>query len=253
MRKIFIILAFILIWYNAVASYTFTQSFFNDYNPATEGNFSYKNENYRNDAKQQKYNHNFSKDDSSNYNCSFDASGQIRCGDYKIKKSTYNKNNNAVKKIKEHYSSLQEVKNISQGDNFNCALDDNDNVYCWGNNKRGQLGSKTVENKITTPLKVDIDDKIKFKKIYTKAHYACALDEDGQAYCWGDGSNGEVGNGEKGHFTTPQKVKTQLRFSRLSMARTYTCGIVKKTDEIYCWGKSRKGNVNLDSSVPVKI
>lgn len=72
-------------------------------------------------------------------------------------------------------------------------------------------------------------------------------------YCCGDGINGEVGNGEKGHFTTPQKAKTYIQFSRLSMARTYTCGVAKQTNQVYCWGKSKKGQANLDFTVPVKI
>ena len=97
---------------------------------------------------------------------------------------------------------------------------------------------------------------LKFKKIYKNAHYACGLSLDGYAYCWGDGSNGEVGNGKKGKFNKPQKVKTNLIFSRLSMARTYACGVEKLTNDTYCWGKGTKGlssTVNLDSSVPVKI
>lgn len=40
------------------------------------------------------------------------------------------------------------------------------------------------------------------------------------------------------------------------MARTYTCGVEKATNDIYCWGKGTKGgtsSVNLDSSTPVKV
>lgn len=248
-------LLILLLWCNVFANYTFTQTFFDEHDNSTEGNFAQKNQDFRNDAKLEKYNHKFSKDSSENYNCAFDTSGQIRCGDYKIRKPKY-KNQNTSQQIQKHYKKLKkvgDVKNISKGDDFNCALDDNDDVYCWGSNKRGQLGNKTKDDKVSQPMKVDITDKIDFKKIYTKAHYACALDENGYAYCWGDGSNGEVGNGEKGKFDKPQKVKTDIKFNRLSMARTYTCGIAKKTNEVYCWGKSRKATVNLDSSIPVKI
>jgi hypothetical protein len=65
-----------------------------------------------------------------------------------------------------------------------------------------------------------------------------------------------VGNGKKGKFDTPQKVKTDVLFSRLSMAKTYVCGVSKPESDIYCWGKGTKGKTsttNLDSSVPVKI
>ena len=199
MKKSILVVILLSLWSNAFASYTFTQTFFSSYDPLLDSNFAYKNDDYRDDAKIEKYNRKFSKDDSDNYNCAFDGSGQIRCGDYKIKKPQYS-NTDVIKKVKAHYKKLQDIKNVTKGDDFNCALDDKDDVYCWG-----------------------------------------------------DGSNGEVGNGEKGHFTTPQKVKTDIQFSRLSMARTYTCGVAKQTNQVYCWGKSKKGQANLDSTVPVKI
>lgn len=256
MKKNIILAVLFVFSCTAFANYTFTQTFFDDHDYSTEGNFALKNQSYREDAKIKKYNHNFSRDNSEDYNCSFDASGQVTCGEYKIKKPKYKGSDAARKKIQQHYQkmkSLEEVKKVSKGDDFNCALDDNDDVYCWGSNKRGQLGSETENSKVTKPLKVDISSAIDFKKVYTKAHYACALDDHGHAYCWGDGSNGEVGNGEKGKFAKPQKVKTDLEFSRLSMGRTYTCGVVKNTNEVYCWGKNKKGSASLDSSVPVKM
>lgn len=255
MKKNIVLLLLLILWCNAFASYTFTQSFFDEYDHSTEGNFATKNQSYRADGKVKKYNHNYSKDNSNDYNCSFDGSGQVRCGKYKIRQSK-SKRGETSEKITKHYQKLKNVKDVSsiaKGDDFNCALDDNDDVYCWGNNKRGQLGSQTKNSKISKPLKTDITDKINFKKVYTKAHYACALDERGLAYCWGDGSNGEVGNGEKGKFDIPQKVKTDIEFSRLSMGRTYTCGVTKETSEVYCWGKNSNGTAHLDSTTPVKM
>ena len=52
----------------------------NSYDRLLDSNFAYKNDDYRDDAKIEKYNRKFSKDDSDNYNCAFDGSGQIRCG-----------------------------------------------------------------------------------------------------------------------------------------------------------------------------
>lgn len=256
MKKNIILAVLLAFSYSAFANYTFTQTFFDDHDHSTEGNFAVKNQSFREDAKIKEYGYTFAKDDSDNYNCKFDRSGHLTCGEYEIRAPKYKGSNSAAKKIKKHFQkmkSLEEVKKVSKGDDFNCALDDNDDVYCWGSNKRGQLGSETEGRKVAKPLKVNITSKIDFKKVYTKAHYACALDDHGHAYCWGDGSNGEVGNGEKGKFAKPQKVKTDLEFSRLSMGRTYTCGVVKDTNEVYCWGKNKKGSANLDSSVPIKM
>ncbi|MED7819168.1 MULTISPECIES: RCC1 domain-containing protein [unclassified Francisella] len=251
MKKIIVLLVIVFLCTNAFANSTFTQSFFDDHNYSTD-NFSPKNNNYRDDAKIQEYGYSFGKDDSENYNCSYDAAGQVRCGDYKLRKdTTTNSGKKLSKKMLEHLEKLKKSKNVHEGDDFNCALDNGDEVYCWGSNKRGQLGTPDIKNKAKIPQKVDTN--VKFKKVYTKAHYACALDDNNHAYCWGDGSNGEVGNGEKGLFNEPQKVKTDMQFSRLIMARTYTCGIVKQSNQVYCWGKGNKGTINLDSTVPVKI
>ena len=141
---------------------------------------------------------------------------------------------------------------VSSGEDFNCAIDDGDDIYCWGSNERGQLGSKTKADKSEHPLKVNINKK--FKTIFTTAHYACALDTNNYAYCWGDGTSGEVGNGKKGNFSVPQKVKTNVQFSRLSMSETYVCGVSLSKRDVYCWGKGTLGsNKPFDSTTPIKI
>lgn len=253
MKKITLITLLLLSTFNLYASYTHTQSVFSDYIQGTDNNFTYKNDSFRKDAKVEKYGKGFDISKASDYNCEYTVSGQIRCWKYKIRQAK-DKKTDVSEKIIANYKKHKQMKDVSSGDDFNCALDNQDEAYCWGSNRRGQLGNKTKAKKVKKPLKVSSD--IKFNKFYTKAHYACGIDLDGQAYCWGDGSNGEVGNGQKGKFDTPQKVKTDVLFSRLSMARTYVCGISKPNGDIYCWGKGTKGkksSVNLDSTIPVKI
>ncbi|AJC48343.1 regulator [Allofrancisella guangzhouensis] len=254
MKKAIFLAIFTCMFLPAFASYTFSQTFFDDYNPQTENNFATKEEDYRDDSKLKKYGENYDIEDAEDYGCKYDISGQLRCWKYKLKDTSQpKKSKEKVTKPSTNINHLK-IKEISRGADFNCALDNGDDLYCWGHNDRGQLGRKTKKEHIDVPLKIPTE--IKFKKIYTKAHYACALDGNSHAYCWGDGTFGEVGNGEKGIFKTPQKVKTEKQFSHLVMATTYTCGVTKDTNEIYCWGKGVKGNSstsNLDSSIPIKI
>ncbi|MGQ4006462.1 regulator [Francisellaceae bacterium CB300] len=253
MKKMFFILIILFSISDVYASYTHTQAFFDDYNHITDDNFVYKNNTYRQDAKIKKYGSEYDISKSSDYNCEYNASGQLRCWKYKIRE-VQDKNSGISKKILADYNNRKQMKDVSSGDDFNCALDSGNEAFCWGSNKRGQLGTEAVTKVSKEPIKVD--SEVEFKKIYTKAHYACGLDLGGHVYCWGDGSNGEVGNGKKGKFNTPQKVETDRIFSRLSMARTYTCGVEKLTNNIYCWGKGTKdlsSSINLDSSIPIKI
>ncbi|QIV95152.1 RCC1 domain-containing protein [Allofrancisella frigidaquae] len=254
MKKTILLVIFLYVFYPVFATDTFSQTFFDNYNPQTENNFATKEDDYRDDSKLKKYGENYDIENAKEYNCEYDVAGDLRCWKYKLKDTSKSKKSNKkVTNISVDIKDLK-IKEISRGADFNCALDNGDDLYCWGHNDRGQLGRKTKKENINVPLKIATD--VKFKRIYTKAHYACALDKDNHAYCWGDGTFGEVGNGEKGIFTTPQKVKTDLQFSHLVMATTYTCGVRKDTKEIYCWGKGVKGHSNtsnLDSSVPVKI
>ena len=253
MKKTFFILIAFFSISSVFANYTYPQVFFDDYNQTTDSYFFSKNDTYRQDEKIKKYGDKYDMSKSNDYSCEYNAVGELRCWKYKIRE-VQDKNVDISKKILLDYNSRKQIKDKSSEDDFNCALDDGDEIFCWDSNKRGQLGTEVIAKASKGPVKVD--SKIKFKKIYKNAHYACGLSLDGYAYCWGDGSNGEVGNGKKGKFNKPQKVKTNLIFSRLSMARTYACGVEKLTNDTYCWGKGTKGlssSVNLDSSVPVKI
>ena len=254
MKKILCLIALLAIFGNTFAINTHAQSMFDDYNPSTD-NFAYKNEAHRQDNLSTLNGKQVEIASGNNYACELLVSGKAKCwGFNKLGGATDKPSDNSspAKESSNVWEQDREFETVESGADFNCALDNGDDIYCWGHNERGQLGTDTVDDKSTKPLKVEAD--VKFKKVYTKDHYACAIGEHSHAYCWGDGSNGEVGNGKKGYFKTPQKVATDVQFSRLSMSSTFVCGVETDTNALYCWGKGAGGSTkNLDSSVPVKI
>ncbi|MNL77238.1 Regulator of chromosome condensation (RCC1) repeat protein [compost metagenome] len=76
-------------------------------------------------------------------------------------------------------------------------------MQCWGNNDYGQLGnSSSVAT--TTPITVPtIEDA---EQIVTGWYASCALKSDGSAWCWGFGTNGQLGDGLVKHTPYPVKV-----------------------------------------------
>ncbi|HHC08263.1 MAG TPA: hypothetical protein ENK55_06065 [Actinobacteria bacterium] len=72
--------------------------------------------------------------------------------------------------------------------------------------------------------------------------HACALDEDGRAWCWGYGDSGRLGGASGGDAAVPVPVATDARFRTLSAGRTSTCGIT--TDgRTLCWGGNARGQL----------
>lgn len=75
-------------------------------------------------------------------------------------------------------------------------------AYCWGDNKRSQLGFSGTGD-VSVPRKVDGPSDV--TAVTTGTGTSCALVTDG-AYCWGQNDQGQVGDGTTTNQSTPHKI-----------------------------------------------
>ncbi len=95
---------------------------------------------------------------------------------------------------------------IQTGGNHSCALDQNGDAWCWGEGFHGQLGNADVDHKWSAPQPVVMPTGRSFVAISLGYFVTCALDDQGDAWCWGAGNSGEIGNDSTDDVDVPTAV-----------------------------------------------
>lgn len=84
---------------------------------------------------------------------------------------------------------------IATGSTHTCGLTSIGTVYCWGENKTGQLGNNSVSDS-NIPVAVASTKKgvvVKFSSISAGVGTTCGVGSTGKPYCWGTNVNGALG------------------------------------------------------------
>jgi alpha-tubulin suppressor-like RCC1 family protein/uncharacterized protein involved in exopolysaccharide biosynthesis len=155
---------------------------------------------------------------------------------------------------------------ISAGTDHTCALAGNE-LYCWGGNARGQLanGGAFPEGLPGTTAPVPSPARERFTFLAAGDRFNCAIGDHARAYCWGEGSAGQLGNGNTQTQFYPQAVVLQptggvisdlLAFQTVSPGRRHVCGTTNE-HVVYCWGDGALGQLGrpgpLTALLPVRV
>lgn len=155
------------------------------------------------------------------------------------------------------------ILSISAGYYHTCFVASDSQAYCWGSNSIGQLGDSS-NNSSYVPIAVDTTGVLAGKMVITVVaglYHTCAATTDGNAYCWGNNGNGQLGNNSTVNVTAPVAVDMTGVLSgksvrSLAPGHYHTCAIT--TDgRGYCWGNNNMGQLgngaNTQSLIPVAV
>jgi alpha-tubulin suppressor-like RCC1 family protein len=122
-----------------------------------------------------------------------------------------------------------------------CGVDDHGRAFCWGSNRSGQVGP-SLAWAVTTPLELTFGTRAAIRQVIPGEYHACALDADGQAWCWGNGTYGELGDGTGRGHADPGPVAQTLGFVELAVGGAHACGLTGE-GTVWCWGVNAHGQL----------
>ncbi|MCA9644332.1 MAG: hypothetical protein KC492_26740 [Myxococcales bacterium] len=139
---------------------------------------------------------------------------------------------------------FDDYQSVGAGFFHSCGIRNGGELWCWGGNTNAQLGVGVVSgaNNIAEPQRVVGEQK--WSLVDGGRSHTCALTVDGQLYCWGSNSSGQLGIAKSGSASVPQLVQSDRAWKRLSAGEAHTCGI-KDDATLWCWGRYTHGELGL--------
>jgi len=158
---------------------------------------------------------------------------------------------------------------VSAGNSHTCALDTNGQIWCWGSNTDGQLGSGSIFTGAQDADRVDQRSMGPATKVIAGGGHTCGLGSGGAMWCWGDNADEQLGDGTNVDRRVPVRVSLTNGFPdggvvTLSLGGMHTCASTAN-GAAYCWGSNTFGRIGSpsntstvtaqgpNSSVPVRV
>ncbi|MEN3357159.1 MAG: hypothetical protein V7637_1141 [Mycobacteriales bacterium] len=126
-------------------------------------------------------------------------------------------------------------QNIATGLDFTLALRSDGTVWAWGNNAHGQIGINGTAATYPTPQKVL--NLAAVQHIAAGLDHALALDRSGRVWSWGDGNDGELGDGTQATRTAPALVPTATGITQVA-AGDGVSGALRSDGTVLAWGSN---------------
>ena len=138
------------------------------------------------------------------------------------------------------------------------ALDESGNVWTWGNNWDGQLGTGKSGEYANEYLPVNISDAFvstRIVQVSAGLWFSLALDESGHVWAWGSGEDGRLGTGNERQQLYPINISTRVNspladveIVQISAGFSHALA-VDEDGNVWAWGFNDRGQLGTGERV----
>jgi alpha-tubulin suppressor-like RCC1 family protein len=152
-----------------------------------------------------------------------------------------------IQMVSESESQSYGMVDVACGDHFACARNENDAVYCWGENDKGQVGTGDDEAIIRGPTRISGHS---FVQIGAGGKHACGVKSDGSLWCWGEGTKGQLGQG-----TDPVDSNEPVQVGELAVSKVLRPAlgsdfsiVIPAEGDPMVWGRNGYGQLGIGTN-----
>ena len=115
-----------------------------------------------------------------------------------------------------------------------CAIRADETVTCWGGDEgfREHLAAADLDDVVTISTSDHPSDRL----------HSCAVEDSGDVYCWGAGSEGQLGQGTTNTHHLPERVSGIRDAVAVAAGAGFTCALHSDGD-VSCWGLNDEGQL----------
>src|SRR5581483_3834219 len=119
-------------------------------------------------------------------------------------------------------------------------------IVCFGGNDHGQLGDGTTTPRPLPTATLPLPSGEPPAAVAAGAAHTCAVDSVGNAFCWGRGDDGQLGDGGTADSAAPVAVivPAGAPLTAIAAGAAHTCA-VDSAGGVWCWGRGSDGQLGL--------
>ena len=176
------------------------------------------------------------------YSCALTLGGGVKCWGDNIFGQLGNGTNNNASVAVDVIGLNSRVDAIFSGGDRTCAIiAATGGAKCWGNNVNGGIGDNSTTDRSVPTDVTNLTAGVAMLSVGNE--HTCAVTTAGAAFCWGDNSQGQLGEGTTTGSLVPVPVSTLGSGVRsITAGFAHTCAVTT-SGGAKCWGDNSSGEI----------